>query len=271
MSEPTISCPADGIGTSQPALRRAPRRPSRECRAWVRYPYEAEISFQPLKLRKDGTWRPAKARDISTKGLGLILDTQVQGGAILAIKLEGSCQRLNRPLLVRVMRRDELSSGSWQIGCTFAIPLGESELHALVPPEDPSEGAAETEAPPHSPAKAIRSTDLYDPFFQGSSDERRTYPRRRIMVPVLLSYALVAGESSTDKEALAIDASGGGMKLLAQECFGRGTIVRLRSAKAPPSASVEVRVKSCSPQQTKWFLGVQFLQTPPSEFMLFFR
>jgi hypothetical protein len=270
MSEPTLSSLADGIGPSQLA-RRAFRRPSRECRAWVRFPFDAKIAFQPLELRKDGIWRRARIRDISTKGLGLILDTQVQGGAILAIKLEGPCQRLDRPLLARVMRRAEQSSGGWQVGCTFAIPLGEHELHALVPPEDPAEAAADSEPSAHSPQKVIQSTLPFDPFFQGSSDERRTYPRRRIMVPVLLSCALATGESSIDREALATDASGGGMKLLAQECLGRGTLVRMRSAKAPPSASVEVRVKSCSPHQTKWSLGVQFLQTPPSEFMLFFR
>jgi len=271
MSEPTFSSFAEDLGPSQPPLRRAPRRLSRECRGWVRYPYDAEISFQPLELRKDGTWHPARARDISTKGLGLILDAHVQGGAILAIKLDGPCQRLSRPLLVRVMRRHELCNGGWQVGCTFAIPLGEQELHVLVAAEDSAKAAAENEPPAHSAPKRIPSTHPYDPFFEGSSDERRTCPRRRIMVPVLLSYALAGGESSTDREALAIDASGGGMKLLTQECFGRGSIVRLRSAKAPPSASVEVRVKSCSPQQTKWFLGVQFLQAPPSEFMLFFR
>lgn len=271
MPEPTHSSPIDTIDASQPALRRATRRAPRELRAWVRYPYHAEISIQPLELRKEGTWHPAKARDISNKGLGLILDGQVEGGAILAIKLEGPSQRLTHPLLVRVVRGAEQSTGSWQVGCTFAIPLGAQELQALVPAEDLSEGAADNEPPPHVPQKALATVHSQDAAFQGNPAERRTYPRRRIAVPVMLSHASVAGEAFPDIEALAIDASGGGMKLLADDCLGRGTILRLRSGKAHPSAAVKVRVKSCSPQETKWFIGVQFLQPPSSEFMLFFR
>jgi hypothetical protein len=271
MTEPVFSSRADALNLDQPAPRRPRRRPIREGRAWIRYPYQAEICFQALERRKEGTWRPARVRDISTKGLGLSLDAQVPNGAILSIKLEAASQRLTQPLLVRVVRAGEQLEDGWQIGCTFAIPLSEQDLRTLVPTEEDAQGSEEDEMPSRSQPKSPGRSAAHDPFSHGSTDERRTHPRRRIAVPVILSSIPAFGESPVVKEALAIDASGGGIKLLGRDCLGRGTILRLRGAKAPPSTSVEVRVKSCCPQQTKWLIGVQFLQPPPSEFMLFFQ
>src|SRR5207248_2667067 len=113
---------------SLPSPSKSKRRlPDTEGRAWVRYPCDSAISFQPLQSRKDGTWRPAKVTNISAKGLGLVLEAPAERGAILSVMLEGSANRFSQPVLVRVVRAKEQPSG-WHVGCTFAIPLGEEEL-----------------------------------------------------------------------------------------------------------------------------------------------
>lgn len=244
------------------------RYPEEEGRAWVRYSCEAAIAFQPLESRKDGTWLPARVANLSAKGIGLVLDTPMQRGAILSVLLEGTGDRFSRPVLVRVVRATERPAGGWQLGCTFAIPLGEDELRALLPSGDRL--AAAPPQPPRAPTSQRRGrpADTHDPFLQGSKDERRVFPRRRISVPVTISYGS-AWEKSL--EAQAIDTSLGGLRLLTRHPFGRGSILRVRSTKMPGRIpSVEVRVKSCTPQQTKWVVATQFLQQPPSEVLFYF-
>src|SRR5438270_147101 len=87
------------------------RSPDAESRAWVRYPCDSAISFQPLESRKDGTWHPARVTNISAKGMGLVLDLAVQRGTILSVMLEGPAHRFSRPVLVRVVRATERPSG----------------------------------------------------------------------------------------------------------------------------------------------------------------
>jgi hypothetical protein len=251
-----------------PVHSRSKRRPpDTEGRAWVRYPCDSEISFQPLECRKDGNWRAAKIANISAKGIGLLLETPIETGAILCVLLEGSAQRLSQPLLARVVRATERSGVGWHVGCTFAIPLSNDELRALV---------SSSEALPAAPKPKDQTAVVkdrgraanHDPFLQGSPNERRNSPRRRVSVPITISYGS-AWESR--HEAHAIDTSLGGLKLLTRQPFGRGTILRVRSTKTPARVpSVEVKVKSCTPQQSKWIVATQFQQRPPSEVLLYF-
>lgn len=239
-----------------------------EGRAWIRYTCDSAISFQPLESRKDGTWRPARVTNISAKGLGLVLDVPAQRGAIFCVILEGPANRFSQPVLVRVVRAKEQSGGGWHVGCTFAIPLDEDELLALLPPGNPLQAAAEQRRQAPAPQELRLAAATHDPFLQGSVNERRTFPRRRISAPVLIACGS-AGEAT--HEAHAIDTSLGGLRLLTRRPFGRGTMLRVRSTKAPARVpSVEVRVKSCNPQQSKWVIATQFLHQPTAEILFYF-
>ena len=242
------------------------RLPDAEGRAWVRYSCESAISFQPLESRKDGNWRAAKVANISAKGLGLLLEAQVERGAILCVLLEGSARRFSQPLLVRVVRVTQRPGVGWLVGCTFAIPLGEDELRALVPTAESLQVAPKKKDQVAAPKD--RGLPAHDPFLQGSVNERRKFPRRRISVPISICYG-----SAWEKthEAQAIDTSLGGLKLLTRQPFGKGTILRLRNTKTPSRVpSVEVRVKSSTPQEKKWVVATQFLQQPTSEILFYF-
>ncbi|HLJ93547.1 MAG TPA: PilZ domain-containing protein [Gemmataceae bacterium] len=250
------------------SLKSKKRSPGAEGRAWVRYPCDSAISFQPLESRKDGNWRPAKIVNISAKGLGLRLETPVQRGAILCVLLEATANRFSQPLLVRVVRVGERGPNGWQVGCTFAIPLGEEELRALLPGGKCLESTSKSSPQPPAASDRGAPSETHDPFLQGSVNERRLFPRRKVSVPITISYG-TAGEKM--HEAAAIDTSLGGLKLLTRHPFGRGTILRVRSTRTPARVpSVEVRVKSCTPQQSKWLVATQFLHQPPSEILFYF-
>ncbi len=236
-------------------LKSKKRLPDAEGRAWVRYSCDSGISFQPLESRKDGNWRA-------------VLDVPVQRGDILCVLLEGSARRFSQPLLVRVLRATQRPGVGWLIGCTFAIPLGEDELRVLVPTTEPLQAAPKKKEPVAAPKDRGLPAGIHDPFLQGSVNERRNFPRRRVSVPISISYG-PAWEKTL--EAQAIDTSLGGLKLLTRQPFSRGTILRLRNTKTPGRVpSVEVRVKSCTPQQTKWIVATQFLHQPTSEILFYF-
>ena len=247
-------------------IRGKKKPPGADRRAWVRYECKGDIAFQPLVERKAGTWRPAQVGNISAKGIGLTLKAPLERGSILSVKLEGAAKRFSQPLLVRVVRSVQRSGGVWHLGCTFAIPLGEEELRALLRLDNAVQTARENKKRDRPEDKSPPPT--HDPFLHGSASERRTYHRRRVATSIVVAYGTAFEKT---QEGLAIDASIGGLKLLTREPLGRGTILRVRNVKAPHSVpSVEVRVKSCRPQQSMWVVGTQFLHTPPSDVMLHF-
>ena len=163
--------------------------PDADARAWVRYPCDSTIPFQPLESRKGGTWRAAKVLNVSANGMCLVLDAPVQRGAMLCVLLEGAAQRFSKPVLVRVVRATEPPGDDQCIGCTFAIPLVEEELLALLPPDTfvsavPMQPQQSTEAQAH----ALRAEHSDDRFLQRGVNERRNSPRRHIRVPGTIVY-----------------------------------------------------------------------------------
>ena len=112
-----------------------------ERRVHTRYVCRSEIALQPLVNRKAVLWRSAHVENISAKGIGLVCDASLERGALVSVRLEGSAERFSRPLLVRVVRVSERPCGVWRIGCTFAVPLGEDELSALLQGENASQAS----------------------------------------------------------------------------------------------------------------------------------
>src|SRR5262249_21569548 len=137
-------------------------------RAWVRHACDNAIAFQPLAERTREIWRAAKITNISTKGIGLILHVRMERGAILSVQFEGASARFTRPILVRVVRTAERTPGVWQIGCSFAIPLGEDELRDLLPGKDVPKPVPEKKKLSGSRLRRRPPPDTHDPFVDGS-------------------------------------------------------------------------------------------------------
>jgi hypothetical protein len=74
---------------------------------------------------------PAKIRDVSMEGVGLLLMRQVTVGSLLAVCISNPAQKLSKTVLVRVAHVTPVHGG-YLIGGTFAEPLTYQELTALV-------------------------------------------------------------------------------------------------------------------------------------------
>jgi hypothetical protein len=108
-----------------------------------------------------------------------------------------------------------------------------------------------------------------DPFIYGSAAERRGALRRNgNPTAVLLTDAECKVESV---RGWVVDRSTGGLCLAVSEGVEPGTILNVRAANAPPTASwIAIEVKSCRQEGDCWEIGCQFVKTPPWGLLLLF-
>lgn len=106
------------------ALRAVERRTQR------RIPCDLILCCRPLRRRKP-LFHLVNVANISTAGVGLVLDRRVTPGTILAIELQRQ-QRVARTLLARVAHATANDDDTWTIGCEFANRLTHRELQDLL-------------------------------------------------------------------------------------------------------------------------------------------
>jgi hypothetical protein len=104
-----------------------------ECRVTPRHECGLETTCQPIAARSDHdmAW-PAKIRDMSLLGVGLVLSRRFERGAGLAIDIPETPSAPADTLLVRVVHATAQPDGKWLLGCTFVSPLSEDELERLL-------------------------------------------------------------------------------------------------------------------------------------------
>lgn len=107
-----------------------------ERRASVRYPcseesFSADNSCRPITAHRNESWS-ATVRDLSTGGVGIVVNRRFEPGTLLSIELQDAEQTVNRILLVRVVRVLSEDDGRWLLGCAFTAKLTEGELLALM-------------------------------------------------------------------------------------------------------------------------------------------
>jgi hypothetical protein len=83
-----------------------------------------------------GTW-PARAYDLSSNGLALILSRRFEPGTRLIVELQGPGGESSHTLLARVVRVVPHSTGFWKLGCSLVQPLNAEELRLLVQAPSP--------------------------------------------------------------------------------------------------------------------------------------
>ena len=74
---------------------------------------------------------PAKVRDVSLEGIGLILFRTVAVGTLLAVTLTNTQQKFSKTVLVRVAHITP-AHGGYLVGGTFSEPLTYQEFTTLV-------------------------------------------------------------------------------------------------------------------------------------------
>lgn len=82
-----------------------------------------------ITLQQRPPFWPAKVRDVSTSGIGLVVNRALEPGTFLAIHVN---THFDRPLRARVvhstLQRPEMS---WVVGCTLTHRLSVDELQVL--------------------------------------------------------------------------------------------------------------------------------------------
>jgi PilZ domain len=108
---------------------RAPQTAER--RAWVRYPPRRLEMLWHLFGMKPPEQRSSRIQDISSQGIGLVVDRAFAQGSVLVLRFPGTSLD-SRPVLVRVKHLQPLDNGEFKVGCTFVVPLSEAQLAELI-------------------------------------------------------------------------------------------------------------------------------------------
>jgi len=93
--------------------------------------FSPDNSCRPITARKSEAWS-ATVRDVSTGGVGIVVNRRFEAGTLLSVELQDAEQTVNRTLLVRVVRVTKGDNDSWLLGCAFTSKLSESDLLALM-------------------------------------------------------------------------------------------------------------------------------------------
>jgi hypothetical protein len=103
-----------------------------ERRAWPRFPCAVPASCDPLAARydRDVSW-PGTLRDVSARGVGLVLGRRFEPGTALAIKLPAADASPPCTLLVRVVHVQAQDGNRWLLGCALVGELGADQLEGL--------------------------------------------------------------------------------------------------------------------------------------------
>jgi hypothetical protein len=145
-----------------------------ERRTAERYPCNLETRCEPIARSSGGSW-PACVTDISTGGIGMVLERRFERNAVLSLRLESPDGDFARTLFVRVVYSVREADGRWRMGCVFASELLEEELQPFqaqrVRPEPPDcrawvrfrcdvETTCRAVTPPHPDPWTVRVLDV---------------------------------------------------------------------------------------------------------------
>ena len=108
----------------------APPAPPRERRAAVRFGCALVTSCHPVP--EGEPLGPGLVRDLSTTGMGLVVDRYVEPETVLAVELENEDAGLSYALMVLVRNARPQADGAWLLGCSLGRDLSPYELEALL-------------------------------------------------------------------------------------------------------------------------------------------
>ena len=110
--------------------------PTQERRASIRYAcdpesFSSDNSCRPIATSQKDSWS-ASVRNLSTGGVGLLVNRRFELGTLLTVDLEDAERTSHSSLLVRVVHIAPEANNCWLLGCAFTHKLTESELLSLM-------------------------------------------------------------------------------------------------------------------------------------------
>jgi hypothetical protein len=85
-----------------------------------------------LRAYKDSEIRHAWVLNLSTSGIGLLLETAIEPGTQLVIGIKNTKPGTFFDLLARVTHCTPQNSGEWLVGCELEKKLSQDDLEALL-------------------------------------------------------------------------------------------------------------------------------------------
>ncbi|MFN4261835.1 MAG: PilZ domain-containing protein [Gemmataceae bacterium] len=104
--------------------------PASERRAWVRYSCNLAGFCHPAEGNGQAN-ALAIVRNISLGGMSLVTDRPFASGTLLKVEVTSPTDNKTRSLWVRIIRVMHMPDGKWSLGCAFARPLAEADIHSL--------------------------------------------------------------------------------------------------------------------------------------------
>jgi hypothetical protein len=104
------------------------RRIGRDRRTAERHPSDALISLHPLAQSRNQSLA-ALIRDISTRGLSLLITQRFAPGTVLSLELAELASG-SAPVVARVVHVARREDGKWVVGCALQKDLTAAQLRA---------------------------------------------------------------------------------------------------------------------------------------------
>jgi hypothetical protein len=111
--------------------RQLPTLAPGDLRSAVRHPCDRKKNEHLVAAVGIAAW-PALVRDISTRGIALVVGQRHEPGTRLALRLENTRSSVICPVELEVVHTVRRPDGYWLTGGTFASRLREEELEALL-------------------------------------------------------------------------------------------------------------------------------------------
>lgn len=123
MPDPTLSLPGESESPTRPGTgdRRALPRQRSSC-GW------------PVRLLARPSFRAYRAllRDVSFRGIGLLVEESLDVGTMLAVQLRSKHTQVSGILTATVRHATPLPDGTCVVGCSLNRPLTDEEIQALM-------------------------------------------------------------------------------------------------------------------------------------------
>jgi hypothetical protein len=104
-----------------------------ECRAWERQSCDLPVACQPIGSSRSNelSW-PAKIRNISVGGVGLVIERRFEPGVILFLEITPPASGSKETVMARVVHATAQAGNLWLLGCAFCSRLSPGKIQSLV-------------------------------------------------------------------------------------------------------------------------------------------
>jgi hypothetical protein len=201
-----------------------------ERRLWLRYLCDVATSYEPAGEPSCGPLS-ARIRNISRRGISLLVDRPLDSGAILRVELPGAPASACSSLLACVVHVSPEPAGKWALGCSFVDELTDEELEPFG-------------------AERVQSTE----------EEQRAWVRFPCDVPA--SYRPMRIKERQRRPARVVDLSVCGAGVVVADPIEIGTVLDLqleRQAGRPPLRLLACVVRATQ-REGKVTLGCNFIR-----------